>query len=138
MSNFYTDVKDFHIAFGQRVGEKPSFPNTSERTLRMKLITEEFNELCDAEENNDLTEVADALADIIYIACGTAVSYGIPLDKVFAEVHRSNMAKLVDGKPIYREDGKVMKPEGWTPPDIEGVLKKSHEDFICRNAQITL
>ena len=138
MSNFYTDVKDFHIAFGQRVGDKPELPDTKERTLRMKLLAEEMYEYTVAENENDLVEVADALADIIYIACGTAVAYGIPLDKVFAEVHRSNMAKLVDGKPLYREDGKVMKPEGWTPPDVEGVLKKSHDEYICKIAQITL
>lgn len=138
MSNFYTDVKDFHIAFGQRVGEKPELPSPEERCLRIRLLEEEFEEYMTGEGKDDIVEIADALADLIYIACGTAVSYGIPLDKVFAEVHRSNMAKLVDGKPIYREDGKVMKPEGWTPPDVEGVLKKSHEEFICRNAQITL
>ena len=138
-NNWYNDVKDFHIAFGQRVGQSPLIPEDyNERDLRINLLEEEFKEYMNAEEKNDITEIADALADIIYIACGTAVSYGIPLDKVFAEVHRSNMAKLVDGKPIYREDGKVMKPAGWTPPDIEGVLKKSHEEFICRNAQITL
>ena len=138
MSNFYTDVKDFHIAFGQRVGEKPELPDSNERMLRMKLLAEEMYEYTVAENEHDLTEIADALADIIYIACGTAVSYGIPLDKVYAEVHRSNMAKLVDGKPLYREDGKVMKPEGWTPPDVEGVLKKSHQEYICKIAQITL
>lgn len=138
-NNWYNDVKDFHIAFGQRVGQSPLIPEDyNERDLRINLLEEEFKEYMNAEEKNDITEIADALADIIYIACGTAVSYGIPLDKVFAEVHRSNMAKLVDGKPIYREDGKVMKPAGWTPPDIEGVLKKSHEEIICRNAQITL
>jgi len=80
-----------------------------------------------AELEHDIVEIADALADIIYIACGTAVSYGIPLDKVFEEVHRSNMAKLVDGKPLKREDGKVIKPVGWTAPDIAGVLKRSHQ-----------
>lgn len=138
MSNFYNDVKDFHVAFGQRVGDKPELPDDKERYLRYNLLKEEFEEYLAGETNNDVVEIADALADIIYIACGTAVSYGIPLDKVFAEVHRSNMAKLVDGKPIYREDGKVMKPEGWSPPDVEGVLKKSHEEFICRNASITL
>ena len=136
--SFYTDVKDFHQAFGQRVGEYPELPDVSERTLRMKLITEEFNELCDAEEANDIIEIADALADIIYIACGTAVSYGIPLDDVFAEVHRSNMAKLVDGKVIRREDGKVQKPEGWTAPDIKGVLDKAHIKYVCKIASITL
>lgn len=127
MSNWYKDVKDFHIAFGQRVGTSPAIPeNFDERDLRMSLLEEEVNEYFDAEESLDIVGIADALADIIYIACGTAVSYGIPLDKVFEEVHRSNMAKLVDGKPIYREDGKVLKPEGWTPPDIQGVLKKQH------------
>jgi predicted HAD superfamily Cof-like phosphohydrolase len=137
MSKF-TDVRAFHVAFGQRVANKPELPDAAERTLRMKLITEEFNELCDAEEANDLVEIADALADIIYIACGTAVSYGIPLDDVFEEVHASNMAKLVDGKVIRRPDGKVQKPEGWQPPDIEGVLKKAHDNYICKSASITL
>ena len=123
----FTDVKEFHKAFGQRIGEKPEIPDTAERTLRMKLLSEEMYEYTIAENENDLIEIADALADIIYIACGTAVSYGIPLDKVFEEVHRSNMAKLVDGKVLRREDGKIQKPASWTPPDIEGVLKKSQE-----------
>lgn len=124
--NFYTNVKDFHQAFGQRIGEIPELPDDSERKLRVKLLREEVTEYMDGESFNDLTEIADALADIIYIACGTAVSYGIPLDKVFAEVHRSNMSKLVDGKPLYREDGKVMKPEGWTPPAIKNILDNKY------------
>ena len=136
--SFYTDVKDFHQAFGQRIGEKPELPDRKERTLREKLLEEEFNEYMRAELNDDLVEIADALADIIYIACGTAVSYGIPLDDVFAEVHRSNMAKLVDGKVIRREDGKVQKPEGWTAPDIKGVLDKAHIKYVCKIASITL
>ena len=123
--SMFTDVRAFQRAVGQRVGEKPELPDVSERTLRMKLITEEFNELCDAEEANDLVEIADALADIIYIVCGTAVSYGIPLDDIFEEVHASNMAKLVDGKVLRRADGKIQKPEGWAPPDIERILKDS-------------
>jgi predicted HAD superfamily Cof-like phosphohydrolase len=131
----FTDVLDFHKAFGQRIGEKPYLPNSEERTLRMKLLAEEMYEYTVAENENDIIEIADALADIIYIACGTAASYGIPLDKVFEEVHRSNMAKLVDGKPIYREDGKVLKPEGWTPPDIDGVLEKSHIEYISNLSQ---
>jgi len=134
----FTDVKDFHQAFGQRIGEKPEFPDREERILRRKLITEEFNELTDAEYANDIVEVADALADIIYIACGTAVSYGIPLDDVFAEVHRSNMAKLVDGKVIRREDGKVQKPADWTPPDVRSILDKAHTEYVCKIASITL
>lgn len=123
MSNWYNDVKDFQTAFGQLVGEKPELPGLNERCLRIRLLEEEFEEYMTAEGNDDIVEITDALADLIYIACGTAVSYGIPLDKVFEEVHRSNMAKLVDGKPLYREDGKVMKPEGWQPPNIEKILE---------------
>ena len=134
----FTDVRDFHQVFGQRIGEVPGFPDDDERKLRVKLLREEFREYLDGESFNDIVEVADALADIIYIACGTAVSYGIPLDDVFAEVHRSNMAKLVDGKVLRREDGKIQKPEGWTPPDVKGVLEKSLEEYNCKIASITL
>jgi predicted HAD superfamily Cof-like phosphohydrolase len=122
--SYFTDVKDFHQAFGQRIGEKPEFPNDEERKLRVKLLKEEVWEYMDGESFNDLVEVADALADIIYIACGTAVSYGIPLDEIFEEVHASNMAKLVDGKVIRRADGKIQKPEGWQPPNISAILQK--------------
>ena len=122
MTDMYNDVKDFQVAFGLKVGAKPELPLVEERTLRVNLLREEVNEYLNAEWDDDIVEIADALADIIYIACGTAVSYGIPLDRVFAEVHRSNMAKLVDGKPIRREDGKILKPEGWTPPDTKGAV----------------
>jgi predicted HAD superfamily Cof-like phosphohydrolase len=119
----YKSVKDFHIAFNQRVGEKPELPDMKERELRGKLLTEEFKEYINAEHNNDIVNIAQELADIIYIACGTAVSYGIPLDKVFAAIHKANMNKLVDGKPLKREDGKVIKPEGWKPADIKKIIK---------------
>lgn len=121
--SMFTDVRAFHRAFEQRVGEKPEFPDKNERKLRMKLLAEEYTEYVVAEHKDDLVEVADAIADMIYILCGTAVSYGIPLDDVFEEVHASNMAKLVDGKVIRRPDGKVQKPEGWEPPNIERILK---------------
>lgn len=138
MSNWFEDVKDFHRAFGQRIGVVPELPEPEERSLRIKLIIEEIAEYSQAETQHDLVEIADALADIIYIALGTAVSYGIPLDNVFEEVHRSNMAKLVDGKPLKREDGKVIKPAGWKPPDVEGILKKSHEENALLIQQIGL
>lgn len=117
-------VRDFHTAFGQRVGKKPELPDYQERELRMKLMKEEVNEYNKAEDNSDLTNLAVELADIIYIACGTAVSYGIPLDDVFNAIHQANMNKLIDGKVIRREDGKIKKPEGWQPADIAGILKK--------------
>ena len=123
--SMFTDVRAFQRAVGQRVGEKPEFPSKEERDLRKKLLAEEYSEYVVAEYHNDLVEVADALADMIYIVCGTAVSYGIPLDDIFEEVHASNMAKLVDGKVIRRADGKIQKPEGWQPPDIERILKDS-------------
>lgn len=137
-SNWYEDVKDFHKSFNLRVGQTPAFPeDVNERILRMNLLEEEFNEYIDAEQKLDIVGIADALADVIYIACGTAVSYGIPLDKVFEEVHRSNMAKLVDGKPIYREDGKVLKPAGWQPPNIESILEDHKNQFHLKQ-NITL
>ena len=118
----YDAVEAFHEAFGLLRGEHPELPDLPTRGLRIKLLREEFEEYLKAEAEDDLVEVADALADIIYIAYGTAVAYGIPLDRVFAEVHKSNMAKLVDGKVIRRADGKILKPETWTPPDIKSVL----------------
>ena len=125
MSNFYQDVKHFQTAVGQHIGTEARFPNKGERSLRMDLLMEEVKEYLEGEEKNDLENVAKELADIIYIVCGTAVSYGIPLDKVFDEVHRSNMDKLgPDGHPKRREDGKILKPDGWTPPDIKSLLFK--------------
>jgi predicted HAD superfamily Cof-like phosphohydrolase len=122
--SFFDDVEEFHKAFKINANERPEFPDIAEQDLRMKLIREEVAELELAHRWENFVEVADALADIIYVACGMAVSYGIPLNEVWEEVHRSNMAKLdpVLHAPIYREDGKVMKPPGWTKPDIEGVL----------------
>ena len=124
MKTMFEMVRDFHTAFGQRVGTKPELPDNQERELRMRLMKEEVNEYNKAEDNSDLTNLAVELADIIYIACGTAVSYGIPLDDVFNAIHQANMNKLIDGKVIRREDGKIKKPEGWQPADIAGILKK--------------
>lgn len=124
MTDMFNDVKAFQTAVGQNVGVRPEFPSGTERLLRMKLLKEEFDEYNESEYTNDLVNLAKELADIIYIVCGTAASYGIPLNDVFDEVHRSNMEKLVDGKPIRREDGKILKPEGWMAPDIKAVLER--------------
>ncbi len=119
----YDAVWEFHDAFGLVKSRATGFPTNDVRELRIKLLKEEWEEYLEGEDNNDLVEIADALADIVYICYGTAVSYGIPLDEVFSEVHRSNMSKLDDnGKPIYREDGKVMKSSRYTPPDVRGIL----------------
>jgi predicted HAD superfamily Cof-like phosphohydrolase len=93
-------------------------------SLRVALLEEEVGEFVAASERQDLVGIADALADIVYVAYGTALTYGIDLDAVLHEVHRSNMSKLgSDGKPLIRDDGKVLKPEGYFPPDIESVLR---------------
>lgn len=186
---------EFHTAFGLPVNHRPSIPDSDEENLRADLLDEEFSELTDALFFEDLVEIADALADILYIAEGTALVYGvrispdhpvgqssvmgpprmptvsaqvtrvhaelstevakaseaqfkqkpfavqkhlsnvrslcyqmaglfdINLDVLLEEVHRANMSKLgPDGKPIYRADGKVLKPKGWTAPDVAGVL----------------
>lgn len=118
----FEKVRDFHEAFGQHIGTKPEFPGSNERALRVKLMNEEHREYNEAEGNDDFVNLASELADIIYIACGTAVSYGIDLDKVFNAIHEANMNKLVDGKVLKNEHGKVIKPEGWKPADIKKIL----------------
>lgn len=112
-------VKKFHDAFMHPVSDTPTL--TVNHELRYKLMVEENTEYLDAVEAGDLVETADALADQLYILCGTIVAHGMQdiIEKVFAEVHESNMSKLgSDGKPIYREDGKIMKGLDYRKPDI--------------------
>lgn len=124
MKKLLNDLTAFHIACDVPVLTTPQFPSQDRIALRDKLLKEEVKELDEAVEARDLVEVADALGDIIYIAVGTALEFGIPLDRVWAEIQRSNMAKVdpATGKVRKREDGKVLKPEGWTPPDIAAAL----------------
>lgn len=122
MSNFQ-DVGIFMKTFGQEVKNKPEFPNTNIQTLRLKLIKEELQELEDAILDNDIVAVADALTDILYVTYGAGHSFGVDLDKCFSEVQRSNMSKLgVDGKPLYREDGKIMKGPYYKEPDLRSIV----------------
>lgn len=98
------------------------------RAMRVELAREEYIEYRDAEEDNDLVEIADGLLDQIVIAWGTLLAYfGPEVSEYLAnEVAQSNLAK-VDGRlaPVkFRHDGKILKPEGWQPPDIEGVLRR--------------
>lgn len=116
-------LREFHTVFGLTIGESPAHPAPDVEALRQALIDEEHSELVDAVAARDLVAIADALADIVYVAYGTALSYGIDLDAVLAEVHRSNMSKLgPDGHPLRRADGKAMKGEAYRPPDVAGVL----------------
>ena len=119
-------VKDFHNAFGLGVNDSPiANLSTQKLKLRYDLMAEENDEYFEATQNNDLVEVADALGDMLYILCGTILEHGMQykIEEVFNEIQRSNMCKLgADGKPIYCEDGKVMKGPNYFKPDILSIL----------------
>ena len=118
MSNF-SKVGIFMKTFGQEVKNKPSFSTDKINKLRLDLIKEELSELTNAMNNKNLLEVADALTDILYVTYGAGHAFGIDLDKCFDEVQNSNMSKLDEnGKPIYNENGKVMKGPNYFKPDL--------------------
>jgi predicted HAD superfamily Cof-like phosphohydrolase len=120
MTNF-NKVADFMNAFGQDVETEPQWTSVSE--LRYELIREELEELREGLDKRDIVEIADALTDLLYVVYGAGHSFGINLDKCFEEVHNSNMSKLgEDGKPIYREDGKVLKGPNYWAPNLKRVL----------------
>ena len=122
MSNF-EKVKKFMQTFGQDIKNKPSFPSEKIVSLRSALIEEELSELKEAVKNKDISEVADALTDILYVTYGGGHAYGIDLDKCFDEVQNSNMSKLGnDGKPIFNESGKVMKGPNYFKPNFKKFL----------------
>ena len=121
----FHNVLEFHETYGAHIQQLPKLPKEDIRKLRFDLLEEEWQEYVEAEKENDLVGIADALADMIYIINGTAVSYGIPLNEIFSEVHSSNMSKLgEDGKPIYREDGKVLKGPNYFRPNIKAIIEK--------------
>ena len=122
MTNFES-VKKFMQTFGQEVKTKASFPNEKIIHLRLNLIEEELSELREAIDKKDIKEVADALTDILYVTYGAGTAFGINLDKCFKEVHNSNMSKLgSDGKPIYNDQGKVMKGPDYFAPDLKKII----------------
>jgi len=121
-------VEKFHDAFGIDNNHTPT-TELSEKDidLRHRLMQEENDEYLEAAKNKDLVEVADALGDQLYILCGTILKHGMQhkIEEVFEEIQRSNMSKLdADGKPIYREDGKVMKSDLYFRPNIKSILDK--------------
>ena len=123
MTNFQK-VKTFMQTFGQEVKSKASFGSEKINNLRYNLIKEELGELKQAIDNKDLLEVADALTDLLYVTYGAGHSFGINLDDCFNEVQNSNMSKLgSDGKPIYNEDGKVMKGPNYYKPDLSKFIR---------------
>jgi len=121
-SNFEL-VGDFMESMEQEVNIKPSFPEDSVQRLRLDLIEEELDELQYGIDNQNMVEIADALTDLLYVVYGAGHAFGIDLDDCFKEVHKSNLSKLgPDLRPIKREDGKVLKPDTFFPPDLKTVL----------------
>ena len=120
-------VTDFHNAFGIGIEEKPNSKLPEEISkLRFDLMKEENEEYLEAANANDLIEIGDALGDMLYILCGTIISHGFQdkIEAIFDEIQRSNMSKLgADGKPIYREDGKVLKGPNYFKPNLKKILK---------------
>ena len=121
-------VHEFHTAFKLNIQNSPTINISEDRKqLRFELMKEENEEYLEAAKNNDLVEVADALGDMLYILCGTIIEHGMQdkITEVFDEIQRSNMSKLgEDGKPIYREDGKVLKGPSYFKPNIAEILEK--------------
>lgn len=147
MKTLRDQVLEFHRAFGQPIVESPSLPSDERFRLRLRLMSEEYVEMLEAAGADpkllpilrhviadivdgarsleaNLPELADAMADLDYVVEGTRIELGIDGGPVAAEVHRANMAKLWDGEARKRDDGKILKPPGWTPPDVEGELRK--------------
>lgn len=135
MKTNFDHVEDFMTAFGQEVKTKPDHPDEATQQLRIELIEEELNELKEAVEEKNIVAIADALTDILYVTYGAGHAYGMNLDACFAEVQRSNMSKLgEDGKPIYREDGKVLKGPNYSEPNLYEVLFSTY--LIARAKKI--
>ena len=123
MTNF-EKVGLFMTTFGQEVKKKPSLSTDKINNLRTNLIVEELSEFKDAILKKDLKEVADALTDILYVTYGAGHAFGINLDECFEEVQNSNMSKLGnDGKPIFNDQGKVMKGPNYFKPDLSKFIK---------------
>jgi len=129
MDHEQKSIRDFMLAGNQTVRIKPTTDVTSqEKLLRIKLMTSELSELIDAIANDDLIEIADGIADLIYVVKGTALTYGIDIEPIFNEVQRSNMSKCIDGKLIKDASGKVMKPDTYSPPQLFPILDEQKDN----------
>ena len=127
MQKQINSVKEFHTSFQLGYSENIIGDlGESKNLLRYNLMKEENEEYLEAAQNNDITEIADALGDMLYILCGTIIEHGLQhkIEEVFDEIQRRNMSKLDEnGMPIYREDGKVLKGPNYFKPNIESIIK---------------
>ncbi|MGW4140727.1 pyrophosphohydrolase domain-containing protein [Streptomyces mirabilis] len=117
-------VREFHLAFGLDARSTPTEVSPALAAHRGELLAEEAAEVAEVSVSGPLDQLAHELADVVYVAYGTALVHGIDLDAVIAEVHRSNMTKLgPDGRVARRADGKVLKGEHYRAPDVSEVLR---------------
>lgn len=129
MQELIKKVKEFHYSFNVPVQHSPYIPDDAIVRLRYNLAMEELQEFVDACQVQDHVKIFDALVDQLYILIGTAHVFGMAdaLEAGFAEVHRSNMTKLnAEGKPVFREDGKIIKSELYEEPDLHTVLLNTY------------
>jgi predicted HAD superfamily Cof-like phosphohydrolase len=119
MRSLMRDVAKFHEKFGRPIGSTPLLLSKEDTTLRIGLISEEALELIDAMRSGNLTEIADGIADLIYVTVGASLEYGIDADAVWDEVQRSNLTKSGGG---VRYDGKILKGPNFEPPEIDRIL----------------
>lgn len=139
MKKQLNQLNQFQIAYNSTRNTKPTLISTDDYNLRYKLGKEELDEYLEACNNGDIIEVADALADQLYILLGTMISHGMQdvIEDIFDEVHRSNMSKLgLDGKPIYREDGKVLKGPNYSPPNVSKYLLDDNQLEITFDEEV--
>ena len=128
MNPIVASLLEFNEAFEIPKLDDPGLGSKEMIELRIKLLVEEVQEYAEAARKRNFEEVADALGDMLYILCGTILSHGMQdiIEDIFREIQRSNMSKLgEDGKPIYRDDGKVMKGPEYFRPDITSILNES-------------
>ena len=128
MTNEQTMVEAFHRRFDILVRTVPTELTEETKQLRVRLIEEEFDELKEAMMAGNLAAVAKELADLLYVTYGTAVSYGIDMEPVFREVHRSNLSKVGGYK---RADGKWVKPASYSPAHIDPILEVQREHLLA-------
>ena len=130
MKDFIDLVAEFHYLFDQKDAKKPTTGNEKQGELRYSLLAEENAEYLEAVRDNNLVDIADALGDQLYIIYGTILKHGLQdkIEDVFKEIHRSNMTKLEDGKPVRREDGKIIKGKNYEAPQLDKILYTKHND----------
>lgn len=122
-------VKQFNETYQVTVYNVPTLPNEQEKSRIDSLIREEYLEVNGAMDEDDLLQIAKELTDVLYVTAQQMDALGLPVDALLREVQRSNMSKLgADGKPIFREDGKVLKGPNYSQADIKTVLKKHGAD----------